>query len=94
MIIATRRADILRTGSVFAVVCSTSFGEPLEPVEVRLPSDPEGRCIARLRENTVAVCDWTTEFPAAEIRETGGLVPAHLLREICRLAGLAFPHER
>lgn len=94
MIVATRRVDILRTGSLFAVVCSTSFGDPLEPTEVRLPSDPDGRCITRLRQDTVAVCDWTMEFEVEGIRETGGLVPAPLLREICRLAGLTYPHER
>ncbi len=93
-IVASRRTEILRTGSLIAVVCSTRFGDPLEPMEVRLPADPEGRSITRLREDTVAVCDWTTEFAASDIRETGGLVPAPLLREICRLSGLPFPSER
>jgi mRNA-degrading endonuclease toxin of MazEF toxin-antitoxin module len=94
MIIVTRRVDILRTGTLIAVVCSTDFTEPLEPIEVRLPSHPEGRCVTRLEKETVAVCDWTTKFIASEIHETGGLVPAHLLREICRLAGLTYPYER
>ncbi len=94
MIIATRRVDLLRNDKLIAVVCSTDFAEPLEPTEVRLPSDPERRCITKLERETVAVCDWTTEFVASEIRETGGLVPASLLREICRRAGLAYPIER
>jgi mRNA-degrading endonuclease toxin of MazEF toxin-antitoxin module len=94
MIVATRRVDINRTGTLVAVVCSTDFLEPLEPIEVRLPSDPEGHCVTQLRHETVAVCDWTLEFKATEIHETGGLVPAHLLREICRLANLTYPSER
>src|SRR5437764_831477 len=80
MIVATRRTDILRTGKVLAVVCSTDFKEPLIPdLEVRLPSHPEGKCSTRLREDTVAVCDWTAVFAAETIKETGGLVPIDLL---------------
>jgi PemK-like, MazF-like toxin of type II toxin-antitoxin system len=94
MVVATRRVDILRTGRLIAVVCSTDFEEPLEPIEVLLPYHHEGRCVTGLQKATVAVCDWTTEFDASEIHETGGLVPAHLLREICRQAGLTYPHER
>ena len=48
MIVATRRVDLLRTGILVAVVCSTDFTEPLEPIEVRLPSHPDGRCVTRL----------------------------------------------
>jgi mRNA-degrading endonuclease toxin of MazEF toxin-antitoxin module len=95
MIVVSRRVDILRTGQVVAVVCSTSFQEPLKAdVEVRLPSDPAGHCGTRLREDTVAVCDWTVELPASAIGETGGLVPISTLREICRLAGIPLTPER
>jgi mRNA-degrading endonuclease toxin of MazEF toxin-antitoxin module len=94
MIIASRRTDILRTGRLVAVVCSTDFEEPLLPTEVLLPSDPEGLCRTELRHATVAVCDWTVQFDALEIKETGGLVPAELLRKICAMAGLAYPAER
>jgi mRNA-degrading endonuclease toxin of MazEF toxin-antitoxin module len=94
MITASRRVDINRTGKLIAVVCSTDFTEPLEPTEVLLPSDPEGRCVTQLARETVAVCDWTTEFDASEIQETGGLVPGELMREICRLASLNYPTER
>lgn len=95
MIVASRRTDIMRTGQFLAVVCSTSFHEPLvEGVEVRLPSDPEGKCCTRLKEDTVAVCDWIVSLDEDEISETGGLVPIALLREICRLAGIVLPPER
>ena len=94
MIVASRRVDIVRTGQVFAVVCSTDFAEPLEPDEVRLPSDPDGRCVTGLKQNTVAVCNWTTPFPAGQIQKTGGLVPTHLLREICEKAGIVYVPER
>ena len=95
MIIASRRTDILRTARLVAVVCSTDFDEPLLPTEVLLPSHPEGLCRTELRHATVAVCDWILQFPTPpQIKETGGLVPAELLRQICALAGLAYPAER
>jgi hypothetical protein len=47
-----------------------------------------------LREDTVAVCDWTTPIPIAQIRRTSGLVPTHLLREICEKAGITYVPER
>ena len=94
MIVATRRVDIIRSGLVFAVVCSTDFAEPLLPEEVRLPFEAEGRCVTKLRKDTVAVCDWTVTLPTDSIEETGGLVPAYLLREIFEKAGIAFTPER
>jgi mRNA-degrading endonuclease toxin of MazEF toxin-antitoxin module len=94
MVVTSRRADLIRTDQVFAVVCSTDFREPLEPDEVRLPSNPEGRCVTRLREDTVAVCNWTTPIPVDQIQRTGGLVPTTLLREICRKAGITYVPER
>ena len=94
MIVATRRVDIATTGMVFAVVCSTQFGEPLGPEEVRLPSEPNGRCVTGFREDTVAVCDWTVNLPVSEVRETGGLVPASLIREIFAKIGILFVPER
>jgi hypothetical protein len=94
MIVTSRRADITRTGQVFAVVCSTDFEEPIGSDEVRLPFDREGRCITQLREDTVAVCNWTAPFPVANIRKTGGLVPTHLLRAICVKAGVTYVPER
>jgi hypothetical protein len=94
MIVMTRRLDIIRTGQVFAVVCSTNFEEPLEPDEVRLPFSPDGRCVTQFREETVAVCNWTQIVPVAEIKETGGLVPTSLLREICEKAGILYIPER
>ncbi len=94
MIVATRRVDLMRTGQVVVVVCSTAFAEPLLPEEVRLPFEPDGRCVTKLRQDTVAVCDWVATLPVAEIRETGELVPADLLREIFAKAGITYVPER
>jgi mRNA-degrading endonuclease toxin of MazEF toxin-antitoxin module len=94
MITVSRRVDINRTGKLIAVICSTEFTEPLGSNEVLLPSDPERRCVRQPAKETVAVCDRTTEFDVSEIHETGGLVPAELLRDICRRAGLSYPTER
>lgn len=84
----------MRTKQVFAVVCSTDFKEPPLSEEVRLPSDPEGLSVTKLRQDTVAVCDWTATFPVSQIQETGGLVPTSLLREICEKAGITYVPER
>ena len=94
MVVLSRRTDINRTGQVFAVVCSTKFHDPPAPAEVTLPSRPDGMTATRLREPTVAVCDWTTPFAAADIAETAGVVPSSILREICRRAGFTFMPER
>jgi len=96
MIVATRRSDILRTGQVIAVVCSTDFGEPLDSREVLLPSGTGPRCITRLPRPTVAVRDWIAELPVGSIRDEdlAGFVPAALLREILTRAGLEFTPER
>lgn len=42
----------------------------------------------------MAVCDWTTTLAVEDVRDTGGVVPATLLREICIRAGLTFTTER
>jgi hypothetical protein len=93
LIIATRRVDILKGSAIAAVGCSTEFGEPLEPVEIRLPFDPEGKGITGLRQDTVAVCDWVETFPPGTDFETGGMVPG-LLRTIFETAGIVVPPER
>lgn len=94
MIIMNRSVDIRRTREVIAVVCTTSFALPIEPDEVRLPFDPEGRCVTRLKQDTVAVCNWTTTYPADQIQETTGVVPGNLLREICEKAGFTYTPDR
>jgi len=95
MIVATRRTELIRTGQFLAVVCSTDVNaDGLHPSEVELPSHAEGRCSTRLRRRTVAVCDWTTTLAVEDVRDTGGVVPATLLREICIRAGLTFTTER
>jgi hypothetical protein len=93
-IIATRRVDILKGSPIAAIGCSTRFAEPLGPTEILLPSDPEGHSGTRLREPTVAVCDWIEEFPAGTPFVTGGMVPGALLRTIFEAAGIVVPPER
>jgi len=94
MIVVSRRTDIVKTGQVFAVVCSTEFVDPSSEEEVLLPSHEEGRSVTKLRKPTVAVCDWTTTLALGEVQGTGGLVPIPLLREICGKAKLPFISER
>ncbi len=94
MLVMTRRTDLIRTGRVFAIVCSTDFTEPLLPIEVILPSQEDGLICTRLKRPTVAVCDWTTPYTVADIEETSGMVPAAILQDICRKAGIAYPAER
>ena len=96
MVVTNRSTDLVQTGQVFAVVCSTTFDEPIQPDEVRLPFSPDGRCVTKLREDRVAVYNWTTPFAVADILESdmGGLVPSELLREICGQAGIILTPER
>jgi hypothetical protein len=86
--------DILKGSKIVAVGCSTDFTEPLEPMEIRLPSDPEGKSVTGLRADTVAVCDWIEEFPPGTKFETGGWVPIALQRVIFETAGIVVPPER
>jgi hypothetical protein len=94
MIVTTRRQDILRGKPVIAIVCSTSFEEPLLPVEIQLPFDPQRQSVTQLSEPTVAVCDWVVEIPRSAIQQTGGFVPTALLRTICQTAGITHAPER
>jgi hypothetical protein len=95
MIVVSRRVDLIRTGRLLAVVCSTRFDpDDILPQEVLLPYREDGKGPTRLARPTVAVCDWTTPYDVADIRETSGIVPGDLLREICRLADITFPSER
>lgn len=94
LIIATRREDILKGSNMAAIGCSTEFGEPLAPAEIRLPFDPEGKNVTGLREATVAVCDWIEVFPSGTKFETGGMVPGDLQRVIFTTAGIVVPPER
>ena len=94
LIIATRRVDILKGSPIVAVGCSTEFAEPLSPMEIRLPSDPEGKGVTGLKVDTVAVCDWIEVFPPGTKFETGGMVPRELQRGIFVTAGIVIPPER
>lgn len=94
LIIATRRVDFLKGSRIAAIGCSTDFVEPLTPTEIRLPSDPEGKVVTGLRQDTVAVCDWIEEFPSGTKFETGGMVPRELQRLIFETAGIVVPPER
>ena len=94
LIIATPRTQIVRGARIVAIGCSTVIPDPLPPAAIRLPSEPEGRCVTRLKGDTVAVCDWLEEFPPGTTFETGGMVPGHLLRTIFAQAGLIVPPER
>jgi hypothetical protein len=99
MIVATRRTELIRTGKLIAVVCSTDFDyNTLAPDEVELPSDAAGKCSTELKKRTVAVCDWTAEFDVDEIikqpDDITGIVHTVLLKEICEKAGITLPTER
>ena len=95
MIVATRRGDINRTGRLVARGLFDVDRRPARPDGSPAPLPPRGRaCATRLRVPTIAVCDRTASFSAAEIAETGGIVGASILKEICEKAGIAFPLER
>ena len=94
MIITTRRADIVRTGQTFAIICSTQFEEPIQHDEVLMPREPSGKCLTQPREPTVAVCNGSTTLTVDQIQRTSGLVSSAIVREICRKANFTYPTER
>ena len=93
-IVATRRVDILKGSNILAIGCSTVCSEPHMPIEIRLPSKPDGKCITGLKQDTVAVCDWIEAFSSGIVFEMGGIVPGDLLRLIFKTAGILLPPER
>lgn len=64
------------------------------PIEIRLPFDPEGKCVTGLRGDCVAVCDWIEQFPPRALFETGGVVPGQLLKVIFAASGITYTPER
>jgi mRNA-degrading endonuclease toxin of MazEF toxin-antitoxin module len=93
MVVVNPRTDIVRTGTVLAVVCSTGYTPPPMEFEVELPWHPGRLVVTRLPEPTVAVCNWRVTLPAAGLKAEG-IVPTHLLRVICERAGIEMPRER
>jgi len=92
MIVVSSGTEIAREGFVRAIVCSTLFTTTsLQPNEIRLPYQDQGRCVTRLKDPTVAVCDWTVRLPIDDVPSPLGCVPTEVLREIFEKAGLAFP---
>ena len=94
MVVVNATKEIVRTGRVAVVVCSTEFARPLTTVEVELPSHPEGRCVSKLTRETVAVCDWSASLPCSDLDSESGVVPTAILREICQKAGFSIVSER
>jgi mRNA-degrading endonuclease toxin of MazEF toxin-antitoxin module len=59
------------------VVClSTSETSPAPEHCVELPWAPNGSCPTRLKQRTVAVCNWLRVMPFVDLRYTGGFVSA------------------
>ena len=63
MMIASPVKDINSGKPLVMVVCSTiKEDQILLPDEIELPSDAEGKCVTRLKERTVAVCNWVIKL--------------------------------
>ena len=96
MVVMTNRNDIASTGEAFVVVCSTDFADPIKPDEVLLPWQADSKCVTKLFEPTVAVCNWTDVVSVANIssQDVGGLVPTDLVKAICAKIGHPFQSDR
>ena len=84
MMIASPVKDINSGKPLVVVVCSTiKEGQIRLPDEIEPPSDPEGKCVTRLKERTVAVCNWVDSLSPKKILSTdGGIVPTALRNTI------------
>ena len=77
-----------------AIVCSTTFEEPVRDDEVLLPFNPNGWCETEFKQPTVAVCSWRANLQVAEGTEVGGYVKGEVMREVFAKAGVIVPPER
>lgn len=55
MVVVSSRADIMKTGKVDVVVCTTQFSYPLEDYEVLIELLPPGRNVSGVERNTALV---------------------------------------
>jgi hypothetical protein len=87
MIVYSTEAEIEKGALICLIGCSTLKPNDLVlPNEVLLPFHRDGRCGTKLRERTVAVCDWRLLLPPSEIIQVGGFVSTELRNEIFKLA--------
>ena len=77
MIIASPVKDVNSGKPLVIVVCSTiKEGQSYLPRRNELPSDAEGKCVTRLKERTVAVCNWVIKLNPKKISHCDrGIVP-------------------
>jgi len=96
MIVCSPVKDINAGKPIVFVVCSTiKEGQIILPDEVELPSDPEGKCVTRLKEPTVAVCNWVVTLNQRNILSTeGGMVPTALRNTIHHIANIPLIYSR
>jgi hypothetical protein len=78
--------EVISTPSrIKVVVCSTSFGLPLQPNEILLPSGPPWpHPLTGLAKPTVAIWDWLEEIAVDEIEAFGGEIPPIIAVEILK----------
>lgn len=84
MIVISDPVDIASTGQVRVVVCSTKISKPKRDVDVELPWAADGKSLTRLRERTIAVCDWIDCIPVAGIMpdDYAGILKRAKLEEV------------
>lgn len=82
LIVTSPSASISQLAEITTVAISSTFAEPIQPDEVRLPWHPRGNVQTRLIKPCVAKCGWQPIVPKSAILEIKGYVPRPQLQRI------------
>ena len=81
-VIVTATADIRDASDVQLAAITTLTGQAPFAETVELPSSPAGHPQTKLKKPCEVVCSWVVSVPVANLRDSGGSVPADILAEI------------
>lgn len=81
-VIVTATHDIMPGGDVQVAAVTTLTGQAPFSETVELPSLPTGHPDTKLKKPCEVVCSWLVSVPVADVRDSGGFVPADVLAEI------------
>jgi hypothetical protein len=84
LIVISRTADIQPGEQFVAVAVTTSFSEPLNEHQVRLPWSKQGVGGTRLTEQCVAACNWLCRLRESDVCAYKGIVPG---KQLCEIVG-------
>src|SRR5262245_9490809 len=69
-------------GKVLVAAITTQLGQSRFNETVELPSLPTGHPETKLKRPSEVVCSWVLRVAVADVRDTGGFLPADILAEV------------